>query len=189
MTLSVLHISTFLLKPRLIIEQVSVRSHVCGITTVESVLPTTGVWSRVLDLASCVYIQRIKMFKKVVETVLMPLFFFKLVKEFHLHFRVHSFWHTQVKRVTCRRVDILAKNMMLTLPFWEKSDSRTICSVFRLLHHGHNRCPLFGILSLCETQECLLRVRKRHPRLPRHRDEQLMGGTAILSKLSLSKTR
>lgn len=40
------------------------RSCVCGITTVESLLQTASVWSRGLDESHCVYLQRIILWKK-----------------------------------------------------------------------------------------------------------------------------
>lgn len=53
----------FVLKSRLIV-QLSARSRVCGIATLEPLLQTTGVWSGVLDKSFSLCVQRITLFRK-----------------------------------------------------------------------------------------------------------------------------
>lgn len=53
----------FVLKSRLIV-QLSARSRVCGIATLEPILQTTGVWSGVLDKSFSLCVQRITLFRK-----------------------------------------------------------------------------------------------------------------------------
>lgn len=47
-----------------LIVQLSARSRVCGIATLEPILQTTGVWSGVLDKSFSLCIQRITLFRK-----------------------------------------------------------------------------------------------------------------------------
>lgn len=53
----------FVLKSRLIV-QLSARSRVCGIATLEPLLETTGVWSGVLNKSFSLCVERITLFRK-----------------------------------------------------------------------------------------------------------------------------